>query len=127
MPYLADIPLIGFFFRGKSKSATQSSLLIFVTPTIIDTTGAKFFEAGGVATPASRRIATVKGPGATEESATPAEAPAEPLATPEAKAAPADASAEESAEPPADTSVEKSEAEKPQLEAPASTAAPSKS
>jgi len=123
MPYLADIPLLGFFFRGKSKSASQSSLLIFVTPTIIDTTGAKFFEAGGAVTGASRRSATVKGPGAVEESATPTEAPAEPLAAPEAKA-PTEAPTEESAEPPAKTSVEKSETEKPQLEAPA-TAAPS--
>jgi type II secretory pathway component GspD/PulD (secretin) len=121
MPYLADIPLLGFFFRGKSKSASQSTLLIFVTPTIIDTTGAKFFEAGGAATGASRRTATVKGPGAVEESATPTEAPAEPLAAPEAKA-PTEAPTEESAEPPAKTSVEKSEAEKPQLEAPATAA-----
>ncbi|MCX5771474.1 MAG: hypothetical protein NTZ09_14565, partial [Candidatus Hydrogenedentes bacterium] len=46
MPYLADIPVLGFFFRGKSRQVRQSSLLIFVTPTIIDTTGARFFEAG---------------------------------------------------------------------------------
>jgi type II secretory pathway component GspD/PulD (secretin) len=50
LPYLADIPLLGFFFRGKSKQANQSSLLIFVTPTIIDTTGARFFEAGTMTT-----------------------------------------------------------------------------
>jgi general secretion pathway protein D len=46
MPYIADIPVLGFFFRGKSRQVKQSSLLIFVTPTIIDTTGARFFEAG---------------------------------------------------------------------------------
>ncbi|MCC6143587.1 MAG: type II and III secretion system protein, partial [Candidatus Hydrogenedentes bacterium] len=46
MPYVADIPLLGFFFRGKSSEVRQSSLLIFVTPQVIDTTGAKFFEAG---------------------------------------------------------------------------------
>ena len=46
VPYLADIPVLGFFFRGKSNQVKQSSLLIFVTPTIIDTTGARFFEAG---------------------------------------------------------------------------------
>lgn len=45
MPYLADIPVVGFFFRGKTHEVRQSSLLIFVTPTIIDTTGARFFEA----------------------------------------------------------------------------------
>ena len=46
VPYLADIPVLGFLFRGKSNQIKQSSLLIFVTPTIIDTTGARFFEAG---------------------------------------------------------------------------------
>ncbi|MBI2432633.1 MAG: hypothetical protein HYV26_07170 [Candidatus Hydrogenedentes bacterium] len=46
MPYLADIPLVGLFFRGKSSQVSQSSLLIFVTPTIIDTTGARFFDVG---------------------------------------------------------------------------------
>ena len=45
-PYLADIPLIGYFFRGKSAEVRQSSLLIFVTPDIIDTTGARYFESG---------------------------------------------------------------------------------
>jgi len=46
MPYLADIPVLGFFFRGKSREIKQSSLLIFVTPDIIDTTGARFFDVG---------------------------------------------------------------------------------
>jgi len=45
LPYLADIPLLGYFFRGKGKTVQQQSLLIFVTPDIIDPTGAKFFEA----------------------------------------------------------------------------------
>jgi len=48
MPYLADLPLIGFFFRGKSREVSQSSLLIFVTPDIIDTSGARFFGMAGV-------------------------------------------------------------------------------
>ena len=46
MPYIADIPVIGFFFRGKSREVKQSSLLIFVTPDIIDSTGARFFDVG---------------------------------------------------------------------------------
>jgi type II secretory pathway component GspD/PulD (secretin) len=46
MPYIADIPLLGFFFRGKAREVKQSSLLIFVTPDIIDTTGARFFSVG---------------------------------------------------------------------------------
>jgi general secretion pathway protein D len=45
LPFLADLPVIGRLFRGEGKSITQRSLLIFVTPTIIDTTGAKFFPA----------------------------------------------------------------------------------
>ncbi|MBI5091248.1 MAG: hypothetical protein HZB26_02260 [Candidatus Hydrogenedentes bacterium] len=43
LPYLADIPVLGFFFRGKSKDVSQSSLLIFVTTDIIDPTGARAF------------------------------------------------------------------------------------
>ncbi|MFM1918467.1 MAG: hypothetical protein RLZZ303_101 [Candidatus Hydrogenedentota bacterium] len=46
MPYLADIPVLGFLFRSKTKEVRQSSLLIFVTPEIIDTTGARFFDVG---------------------------------------------------------------------------------
>ncbi|MCC6153120.1 MAG: hypothetical protein IT367_05145 [Candidatus Hydrogenedentes bacterium] len=45
LPYLADIPVLGFFFRGKSTQIEQKSLLIFVTTDIIDPTGARFFEA----------------------------------------------------------------------------------
>jgi general secretion pathway protein D len=45
LPYVADLPVLGYFFRGKSREVRQSSLLIFVTPEIIDTTGARFFEA----------------------------------------------------------------------------------
>lgn len=44
LPYLSKIPVIGYFFRGKSNSTQQQSLLIFVTPEIIDTTGARYFD-----------------------------------------------------------------------------------
>jgi type II secretory pathway component GspD/PulD (secretin) len=44
LPYLSEIPVLGFFFRGKSREVSQSSLLIFVTPDIIDPTGARFLE-----------------------------------------------------------------------------------
>ena len=44
LPYISDIPVIGYFFRGSGKSVRQSSLLIFVTPTIIDRSGARYFE-----------------------------------------------------------------------------------
>jgi type II secretory pathway component GspD/PulD (secretin)/tetratricopeptide (TPR) repeat protein len=46
LPWISDWPVIGRLFRGEGKSTRQRSLLIFVTPTIIDTTGAKFFEPG---------------------------------------------------------------------------------
>ena len=46
-PYLADIPVIGFFFKGSKRESKQSSLLIFVTPDIIDSTGARFFDIAG--------------------------------------------------------------------------------
>ena len=46
MPYISDIPIIGFFFRGKSREIKQSSLLVFVTPDIVDSTGARFFDVG---------------------------------------------------------------------------------
>ena len=102
MPYLADIPVLGFFFRGKSKNASQSSLLIFVTPTVIDTTGARFFEAGNSALQTSRRTATVKGPGAPpEETAISGEAPIESPTVSETGAP-----AEKSAEAPAEKSAE---------------------
>ena len=44
LPYISNIPIIGFLFRGNSRTVSQSSLLIFVTPDIIDTTGARFFD-----------------------------------------------------------------------------------
>jgi len=44
LPLLADIPILGRLFRGEGRSVRQRNLLIFVTPTIIDTTGAKFFR-----------------------------------------------------------------------------------
>lgn len=44
LPYLADIPLLGFFFRGKSREVAQNSLLIFVTVDIVDPTGSRYFE-----------------------------------------------------------------------------------
>ena len=36
IPLLGDLPIIGSFFRSRSKNNTDSELLIFVTPTIID-------------------------------------------------------------------------------------------
>jgi type II secretory pathway component GspD/PulD (secretin) len=46
VPYLSQIPVLGTLFRSRSREVSQSSLLIFVTPDIIDTTGARFFDVG---------------------------------------------------------------------------------
>ncbi len=35
VPFLGDIPLIGFFFRSKSERMQRTNLLIFVTPHIV--------------------------------------------------------------------------------------------
>lgn len=35
VPFLGDIPLIGFFFRSKSERTQRTNLLIFVTPHIV--------------------------------------------------------------------------------------------
>ncbi len=37
IPFLGDIPLIGWLFRWNSKSATKTNILIFVTPRIMAT------------------------------------------------------------------------------------------
>lgn len=39
-----EVPVIGFFFKGKFKDTKQSSLLNLVTPDIIDGSGARFFD-----------------------------------------------------------------------------------
>ena len=35
IPYLKDIPLLGWMFKNKSVSDKQTELLIFITPTIL--------------------------------------------------------------------------------------------
>jgi type II secretory pathway component GspD/PulD (secretin) len=35
LPLLGDIPLLGYLFKGKSKQETTSTLLVFITPTIL--------------------------------------------------------------------------------------------
>lgn len=39
VPVLGDLPFVGQFFRSNEKSKTNSELLIFVTPTILDEEG----------------------------------------------------------------------------------------
>lgn len=36
IPILSDLPIIGQLFRGRNRQQTNSELLIFVTPTIVD-------------------------------------------------------------------------------------------
>ena len=40
IPILSDLPLIGTAFRSRNKTVSDSELLIFVTPTIIEDTWA---------------------------------------------------------------------------------------
>jgi type IV pilus assembly protein PilQ len=35
IPFLSDIPLLGWLFRKKSKFENQAELMIFITPTIV--------------------------------------------------------------------------------------------
>ena len=35
VPILGDIPIIGWFFKGKTTSATKTNLLVFITPNIV--------------------------------------------------------------------------------------------
>jgi type IV pilus assembly protein PilQ len=36
MPFLADIPIIGWFFKNKNEADTRSEVLIFLTPKIVN-------------------------------------------------------------------------------------------
>ncbi|MFO7832049.1 MAG: type II secretion system secretin GspD [Desulfuromonadaceae bacterium] len=39
VPFLGDIPLLGFLFRSSSDTEKKTNLLIFITPTIIESAG----------------------------------------------------------------------------------------
>ena len=39
LPFLGDMPFLGRLFRSESSQAKKTSLVIFVTPTIIDPAG----------------------------------------------------------------------------------------
>ena len=36
VPWLADIPIVGWFFKNKSEADTRSEVLIFLTPKIVN-------------------------------------------------------------------------------------------
>jgi type II secretory pathway component GspD/PulD (secretin) len=46
IPFLGDIPVLGFFFKSVRKSKRSDSLLIFITPRIVrdSSTFAKFHQ-----------------------------------------------------------------------------------
>jgi type IV pilus assembly protein PilQ len=39
IPWLKDIPLMGYLFKAEGKSLTRTELLIFITPTVVQTPG----------------------------------------------------------------------------------------
>ena len=45
IPFLKDIPLLGLLFKGHSKAIIDKQLLIFITPTIVDSGSAVEFTA----------------------------------------------------------------------------------
>jgi general secretion pathway protein D len=42
VPVLGDLPLVGRLFKSESSSSSKKNLVIFVTPTIIDPSGARY-------------------------------------------------------------------------------------
>jgi general secretion pathway protein D len=42
VPVLGDLPLVGRLFRSESSTSSKKKLVIFVTPTIIDPSGARY-------------------------------------------------------------------------------------
>ncbi len=46
VPFLKDVPGLGWLFKNKSFSDTQKELLIFITPTILDSVGEGGEDAG---------------------------------------------------------------------------------
>ncbi|MBM3887468.1 type II and III secretion system protein, partial [Candidatus Dependentiae bacterium] len=44
IPFLKDIPILGLLFKGRSRVAVDKQLLIFITPTLVDTNDATNVE-----------------------------------------------------------------------------------
>jgi type IV pilus assembly protein PilQ len=49
VPFLGDIPILGFFFKSKAENVGHTELLIFITPRVLNRQSAM----GGVAAPAA--------------------------------------------------------------------------
>ncbi len=85
IPLLGDIPLLGMLFTSKETAKTNSELLVFITPVVVNNTG----ENEEMSTPYNQRLDLLKerlkvdkGPGAgpTESNQKPAAAPTTPPA-----------------------------------------------
>ncbi|MCL1887561.1 MAG: hypothetical protein FWF96_01655 [Kiritimatiellaeota bacterium] len=46
VPYLRNIPLLGWFFRYTKETEKRSELLVFMTPYVLDTASQRAFETG---------------------------------------------------------------------------------
>jgi general secretion pathway protein D len=44
VPVLGDLPLVGRLFRSEQSATVKNNLIIFVTPTIIDAAGNRYFS-----------------------------------------------------------------------------------
>ena len=60
VPMLGDLPLVGRFFRSESKNAQKRNLLVFITPTIIDSAGNRVHSADE--TPSSPNVIPAQPP-----------------------------------------------------------------
>ncbi len=53
VPFLGDIPLLGYLFRSKTDRSVKRNLLIFVTANLVDPAGNKINKDNGAGTPAA--------------------------------------------------------------------------
>jgi len=56
VPFLGDIPLLGLLFKSKERTKTNSELLVFITPIVVNNTG----ENDGLNTPYRERLGKLK-------------------------------------------------------------------
>ena len=47
VPWLRDIPLLGYLFKGEAKNKTMEEVLIFITPHILKTEAETIKESEG--------------------------------------------------------------------------------
>ena len=59
VPFLGDIPLLGNFFKNKSKTVKKTNLLIFVTARMLQPDGSPYFASDSRGRPTSAGIGDV--------------------------------------------------------------------